>query len=242
MYGCESRTIRKGEHWRIDSFELWCWRRLVRVLWIARRSNLSILKEISSEYSLEGLMLKLKLHYFGHLMWRINSFEKTLMLGKIEGGKRRGWQRMSWLDGIMMQRTRVWVGSGSWWWTGKPGVLQSIRPQKVGHDWMTELNWICFHLFPVIVQDVSHSHLPTYFHDLLKRWGTLPFPSHFWMVDQYLLLSLVSHQNQIGPRSSCIESSFPWAHMQLLSSLWATDLHAYVQCAIPTWTSQCCPY
>ena len=100
MYGCDSWTINKAEHQRIDAFELWCWRRLLRVPWTARRSNQSILKEISSEYSLKGLMLKLKLQYFGHLMWRANSFEKTLLLGKIEGGRRRGWQRMRWLDGI----------------------------------------------------------------------------------------------------------------------------------------------
>ena len=100
IYGCESWTIRKIEHWRIDAFELWCWRRLLRVPWTARRSNQSILKEISPEYSLEGLMLKLKLQYFGHLMQRTDSSEKTLMLRKIEGGRRRGWQRMKWLDGI----------------------------------------------------------------------------------------------------------------------------------------------
>ena len=99
MYGCESFTIKKAEHQRNDAFELWCWRRLLRVPWTARRSNQSILKEISPECSLEGPMLKLKLHYFGHLMRRADSFEKTLMLGKIEGG-RRGQQRMRWLDGI----------------------------------------------------------------------------------------------------------------------------------------------
>ena len=101
MYGCESWTIKKTEHQRIDAFELWCWRRLLRVPWTARRSNQSILKEISPEYSLEGLMLKLKLQYFGHLMRRTDSLEKTLMLGKIEGGRRRGRQRMRWLDGII---------------------------------------------------------------------------------------------------------------------------------------------
>ena len=100
MYGCENWTIKKAEHRKIDAFELWCWRRLLRVLWTARRSNQSILKEISPEWSLEGLMLKLKLQYFGHLMQRTDSFEKTLMLGKIEGGKRRGRQKMRWLDGI----------------------------------------------------------------------------------------------------------------------------------------------
>ena len=100
MYGCESWTVKKAEHQRIDAFELWCWRRLLRVLWTARRSNRRLFKEISSEYSLEGLMLKLKLQYLGHLMRRTDSFEKILMLGKIEGGKRRGRQRMKWLDGI----------------------------------------------------------------------------------------------------------------------------------------------
>ena len=114
MYGCESWTIKKVEHRRIDAFELWCWRRLLRVPWTARRSNQSILKEISPEYSLERLILKLKLQYFGHLMRRADSFEKTLMLGKIEGRRRRGRQRMRWLDGPT-QWTWVWVDSGSWW-------------------------------------------------------------------------------------------------------------------------------
>ena len=100
VYGCESWTIKKAECWRIDAFELWCWRRLLRVPWTAGKSSQSILKELSPEYSLEGLMLKLKLQSFGHLMQRADSFEKTLMLGKIEGGRRRGWQRMRWLDGI----------------------------------------------------------------------------------------------------------------------------------------------
>ena len=100
MYGCENWTIKKAEHWRTDAFELWCWRRLLRVPWTARRSNQSILKEVSPEYSLEGLMLKLKLQYFGQLIWRTDSLEKSLMLGKIEGRRRRGRQRMRWLDGI----------------------------------------------------------------------------------------------------------------------------------------------
>ena len=104
MYGCESWTIKKAEHWRIDAFEVWCWRRLLRVLWTTRRSNQSILKEISPEYSLEGLMLKLKLQHSGHLMRRTDSLEKTLMMGKIEGRRRRGWQRMRWFDGISLSR------------------------------------------------------------------------------------------------------------------------------------------
>ena len=108
MYGCQSWTIKKAEYWRIDAFELWCWRRLLRVPWTARRSHQSILKEISPEYSLEGLMLKLKLQYFGNLMWRVDSSEKILMLGKIEGRRRRGQQRMRWLDGITDSMDMTW--------------------------------------------------------------------------------------------------------------------------------------
>ena len=121
MYECESWIIKKANCWRIDAFELWCWRRLLRDPWTARRSNQSILKEINPEYSLEGLMLKLQ--YFHHLMWRADSLEKTLMLGKIEGRRRRGGQRMSWLDVIIDSVKRVWANSGRWWRTGKPGVL-----------------------------------------------------------------------------------------------------------------------
>ena len=131
MYGCENWTLKKAECGRVDAFELWCWRRLLRVPWTARRSNWSILKEISSGCSLEGLMLKLKLQYFGHLMQSVDSLEKTLMLGGIGGRRRRGQQRMRW----------VWVNSGSWWWTGRPGVLWFMGSQRVGHDWVTELNW-----------------------------------------------------------------------------------------------------
>ena len=131
MYGCESWTIKKAECWRIDAFELWCWRRLLRVPWTARISNHSILKEIIPEYSLEGLILKLKLQYFGHLMPRTNSLEKTLMLGKIEGRRRRGWQRMRCPSATRW--TWVLISSRSWWWTGKPGVLQSMGLQRVRH-------------------------------------------------------------------------------------------------------------
>ena len=138
MYGCESWTMKKAERRSIDAFELWCWRRLLRVPWTARRSNQSILREISPEYSLEGLMLKLKLQYFGYLMRRTDSLEKTLMLGKTEGGGRRG--RQSWMASPT-QWTWVWLNSGSRWWTARPGMLQSIGSQRVGHDWATELNW-----------------------------------------------------------------------------------------------------
>ena len=141
MYWCESWTIKKAECRRIDAFELWCWRRLLRVPWIARRSNQSIQNETSPECSLEGLMLKLKLQYFGHLMGRADSFEKTLMQGKIECERRRGRQRMRWLDGITDLMNMNLSNSGSWWWTGKSGVLQSMGSQKVGHNWTTEVNW-----------------------------------------------------------------------------------------------------
>ena len=141
MYGCESWTIMKAECWRIDGFELWCWRTLLEISWTVRRSNQPIPKEINPEYTLEGLMLKLKLQYFGHLMWRTDSFEKTLMLGKIEGGRRRWWQRMRWLDGITDSIDMSMVNSGSWWWTRRPAVLQFMGSQSIGLDWVTELNW-----------------------------------------------------------------------------------------------------
>ena len=148
MYGCESWTIKKAEHQKIDAFELWCWRRLLRVPWAARRSNQSILKEISTECSLEGLMLKLQ--YFDHLMWRADSFVKTLMLGKFEGKRRRGQQRMRWLDGMADSMDMSWVNLGSWPWTGKPGVLQSMGSQRPGHNWVTELNWGIYSRVPFL--------------------------------------------------------------------------------------------
>ena len=135
MYGCESWTIKRAEHWRTDAFELWCWKRLLRVPWTARRSNQFILKEISPEYSLKGLMLKLKLQYFGHLMRRTNSFENTLLLGKIEGKKRRGRQRIKWLDSITnlvdisLSKLQELVIDREAWFAAVHGVTKS------------ELNW-----------------------------------------------------------------------------------------------------
>ena len=140
MYGCESWTVKKTERWRPDAFELWCWRRLLRVPWTSRRSNPSILKAISPEYSLEGLILKLKVQYYDYLMWRTDSFEKTLIWERLKAGGEgddRGWD--GWMASLI-QWTWVLASSRGWWKTGKPGMLQSLVSQRVGHDWVTELN------------------------------------------------------------------------------------------------------
>ena len=141
MYGFESWTLKKAEHWRIDAFELWCWRSLLRVPWTTRRSNQSILKDISPEYPLEGLMLKLKLQYSGHLMQEVTHGKRPWCWARFNAGtegNNRGWH------GWMASRTQwtcVWVNSMNWWRIGRPGVLQSMGSQRVGYDWATELNW-----------------------------------------------------------------------------------------------------
>ena len=141
MYGCESWIIKKAEHWRIDAFELWCWRRLLRVPWTARRSNQSNLNKISPKYLLEGLMLTWKLQDLDHLMQRTDSLERPWWWKRLKtggNGDDRGW------DGWMTSPTQwtwVWASSGSWWWTGRPGILQSMGSQRVGHNWATKLNW-----------------------------------------------------------------------------------------------------
>ena len=191
IYGCESWTIKKAEHWRIDAFELWCWRRLLRVPWTARRSNQFILKETSPEYSLEGLMLKLKLQYFGHLMQRTESLEKTLMLGKIECRRRRGWQRMNWIASLT-QWTWVWINSGSWWWIERPGVLQSMGSQIVRQDWAieVELNWTDVFICPIMVHFGGK---------LIGHWNLLTFSTHvpwgifpcFWTLSFHFFLQFI---------------------------------------------------
>ena len=163
MYGCESWTVKKAECQGIDAFEVWCWRRLLRNTWTPRRSNQFILKEISPGCSLEGLMLRLILQHFGHLMWRVDSLEKTLMLGGI-GGRRRGQQRMRWLDGIT-DSMHISLGElQELVMTGRPGMLRFMGSKRVGHDWATELN--CSTSSSSASESILSSHSPPLTHAL----------------------------------------------------------------------------
>ena len=213
MYGCDSWTIKKAEHWRIDAFELWCWRRLLRVAWTVRRANQSILKEISPEHSLEGLLLKLKLQYFGPLMWRLTHWKRPWCWKRLKaGGERdnRGW------DGWMASptwRAWVWARSGSWGWTGRPGVLQSMGLQRIQYEWV---NWTDEHFLKgKYVGDIVHF-------SVAKSCPTLATP---WTTEQHAFLSFTiswsslklmsivlmipsNHLSSVASFSSCPQS-FP---------------------------------
>ena len=186
----------KAEHWRFDAFELWCWRRLLRVPWTARRSNQSILKDINPECSLEGLMLKLQ--YFGHLMWRADSLEKTLILGGIGGRRRRGRWRMRWLDGIIDSMPSVWVNSGSWWWTGRPGVLQFMGSQE--SDTTERLNWTeLMHAYHSILTALF-SNFTFWFLFPWHLFFSTPWACFFYTVSQNLLVVCESNLANVAQR------------------------------------------
>ena len=208
-YGCKSWSIKKAEHWRSDAFELSCWRRLLRVPWTARRSNQSIIKELSPGFSLEGLMLKLKLQYFGHLMWRADSLEKTLIWERLKAGEGddRGW------DGWMASLTHwTWAlaSSGRWWSTGKPGMLQFMGSQRVGHDWASEQQKIINPSGYCFMQDKIWAVLtscPYWFYDLYQSFFLIISVFGMSILFAWICLKIFfPGKNAKLPKKSCLLS------------------------------------
>ena len=219
MYGCDSWTIKKAERWRIDTLELWYWRRLLRVPWTARRPNQSILKENSPDFSLEGLMFKLKLQYFGHLMWITDSFEKTLMLGKMKAGGEgndREWD--GWMASLT-QWTWVCINSGSLQRTGRLGMLQSMGSQRVRHDWATELNWTGY--FKIHVFTRCH----------ILSINCLQFSLKFWKTN--IISPNCKWEGQVSEsQSTCRRSHADRAKVQSWAG-WASHPAIFMHAAIP---------
>ena len=219
MYGCDSWTIKKAERWRIDTLELWYWRRLLRVPWTARRPNQSILKENSPDFSLEGLMFKLKLQNFGHLMWITDSFEKTLMLGKMKAGGEgddREWD--GWMASLT-QWTWVCINSGSLQWTGRLGMLQSMGSQRVRHDWATELNWTGY--FKIHVFTRCH----------ILSINCLQFSLKFWKTN--IISPNCKWEGQVSEsQSTCRRSHADRAKVQSWAG-WASHPAIFMHAAIP---------
>ena len=214
MYWCESWTIKKTEHWRIDAFELWCWRRLLRVPWTARRSNQLILKEISPEYSLEGLMLKLKLQYFPTWCEELAHWKRPWCWERLKAGEERDNRRW---DSWMASPTRwiwVWASSRSWWWTGKPGVLQSMGLQSVRHNWETELDW------------TDHESCSNFFQYFISPYF---LSNHLWAI-QLSCLTLLESLGWCGEMRLDFKVKWPRTLFQLCRDScdpqsWSTDLN-----------------